>query len=85
MSTTTANVAAEAARTLDCSTCDASAPRPPVAQWAPLWDAGWRWLGTWNLYSCPDCPQVIVVDEQGRHKLGPGAVRAEATKPAPLL
>jgi hypothetical protein len=83
--TTTADVASAAADTVICSACQTSVPRPPAGRWARLWDAGWRWIGTWNLYSCPDCPQVIVVDEQGRHTLGPGAARAEATRPAPLL
>jgi hypothetical protein len=26
-----------------------------------------------DLMSCPNCPPVIVVDEQGRHRRGPGA------------
>jgi hypothetical protein len=26
------------------------------------------------LFSCPDCPPVIVVDADGRHRRGPGGV-----------
>jgi hypothetical protein len=72
MSTTTADVAAAAAATVSCSACKTSVPKP-AAQWKPLWEAGWRWIGSWKLHSCPACPPVIVVDEQGRHRLGPGA------------
>lgn len=84
MSTTTEDVVAAAAGTLTCSACRTSVPKPPDAQWRPLWDAGWRWLGTWKQYSCPDCPPVLVLDEQGRHRLGPGARAVGPAKPAPM-
>ena len=41
-----------------CTTCGTTQPRPADGQWAPLWDAGWRWLGAQRLYSCPVCPPV---------------------------
>lgn len=55
-----------------CTTCSKSVPQPPDVQWAPLWDAGWRWIGSADLFSCPDCPALLMVDEQGRHVRGPG-------------
>ncbi|CAL9673277.1 hypothetical protein SUDANB176_07572 (plasmid) [Streptomyces sp. enrichment culture] len=70
MTTTTADVAA--ADTVTCSACKTSVPKPAGAQRKPLWDAERRWIGTRGLFSCPNCPQVIVVDEQGRHLPGPG-------------
>ncbi|MDJ0464962.1 hypothetical protein [Streptomyces sp. H27-C3] len=51
-----------------CTRCAAEVPRPPDVQWRPLWDEGWRWIGSQNLFSCPACPPVILVDEQGRHR-----------------
>ncbi|MEU3704675.1 hypothetical protein AB0E82_20600 [Streptomyces anulatus] len=62
-----------------CTLCGTTVPRPADVQWRPLWDEGWRWLGSQDLYSCPACPPVLVVDEQGRHVAGPGltAPRAE--------
>lgn len=72
MSTTTEDDAA-AARLLTCTTCGSSVPEQAPGQYRPLWDKGWRWLGSLKLFSCPDCPPVVVVDQQGRHKLGPGA------------
>ncbi|MEU3904144.1 hypothetical protein AB0F20_10030 [Streptomyces goshikiensis] len=56
-----------AAATVTCGTCGLSVLKPPPARWAPLWDAGWRWLGTRGLFSCPGCPPVLVVDPEGRH------------------
>ena len=64
-----------------CTRCTATAAIPDDGNHAPLWDAGWRWLGPqWDgrkvgpdLVSCPNCPQVIVVTEDGRHVRGPGA------------
>jgi len=58
------------------SACETAVPRPPDVQWEPLWDAGWRWLGTLGLYSCPDCPPVVAADEQDR---GPAKVSPEST------
>ncbi len=53
--------------------CGASAPVPEDRDHRSLWDAGWRWIGSQGLFSCPDCPPVLVVDRQGRHLRGPGA------------
>lgn len=66
MSTTTEDVAAAAAGTLDCGTCGASVTRPAPARYAPLWEAGWRWLGSLSLVSCPECPPVVI-EKDGRH------------------
>ncbi|MFE1206427.1 hypothetical protein ACFW5V_32590 [Streptomyces sp. NPDC058762] len=71
MSTTTEDVAATDTETLRCSLCGTTVPKPPPVQWSPLWAEGWRWIGSQNLYSCPACPPVIVVDE-ARHVGGPG-------------
>lgn len=57
---------------VSCTQCRASAPVPEDRDHRLLWAAGWRWIGP-DLTSCPDCPPVIVVDEQGCHLLGPGA------------
>ncbi|WP_329204005.1 hypothetical protein [Streptomyces sp. NBC_01435] len=54
-----------------CTRCRASAPIPEDRDYRPLWEAGWRWIGSQNLFSCPPCPPVIVVDEQGRHRRRP--------------
>lgn len=59
--------------TVTCSRCSATTNVPEDGDYSPLWDAGWRWIGSWDLFSCPDCPPVIVVTEDGRHQLGPGA------------
>jgi hypothetical protein len=66
MSTTTEDVAAAAADTLVCTARGAIVSRPAPCRFAPLWDAGWRWIGTQGLYSCPDCPPVLIVRD-GRH------------------
>jgi hypothetical protein len=66
MSTTTEDVAAAAADTLECTACGARVPRPAAGRFEPLWRAGWRWLGTMGLYSCPGCPPVVV-ELDGRH------------------
>ncbi|GHC36843.1 hypothetical protein GCM10010308_64160 [Streptomyces vinaceusdrappus] len=50
-----------------CNACKTSVPKPPDAQWKPLWDARWRWVGAEDLHSCPACPPVISVTEDGRH------------------
>ncbi|MFE9437034.1 hypothetical protein [Streptomyces sp. NPDC006640] len=73
MSTTTEDAETEAAALMKCEACKTTVPRPDDCQFAPLWDAGWRWLGSLGLYSCPACPPVVVVDEMGAHKVGPGA------------
>lgn len=70
---TATEAVAAAAGELICTACGARVPKPAPCQYRPLWDAGWRWIGSWKLYSCPDCPPVILVDEQGRHVLGTGA------------
>ena len=61
-----------------CTRCTATVDMPDDGNHAPLWDAGWRWLGSCDLVSCPNCPQVIVVTEDGRHVRGPGAISATA-------
>lgn len=61
---------------LTCTACAATAPLPEDRDHRGLWDAGWRWIGSLNLFSCPACPPVIVVDEQGRHRRGLGAEAA---------
>ncbi|QKV98211.1 hypothetical protein HUT19_41555 (plasmid) [Streptomyces sp. NA02950] len=80
MSVTTQEVTAAAADMLKCGACGASTAKPAPAQYRPLWEAGWRWIGTLNLFSCPDCPPVVI-DERGRHRLGPGANGGETTRP----
>ena len=70
---------AAAAQDLTCSTCGATTPKPGPCQYEPLWQAGWRWLGTHQVYSCPACPPVVLVDEKGRHLLGPGAATGTST------
>ncbi|NUR01393.1 MAG: hypothetical protein HOY79_34160 [Streptomyces sp.] len=66
MTATTADVAAAAAGTMVCGTCGAQVPRPAPGRFRPLWEAGWRWLGSLGLYSCPECPPVVV-EQDGRH------------------
>ena len=63
---------------LTCTTCGDTADLPEDRDHRQLWAAGWRWIGTLELYSCPDCPQVVVVDQEGRHHRGPGAEPAPA-------
>ncbi|MFD7763620.1 hypothetical protein [Streptomyces microflavus] len=64
-----------------CTRCAAAVPRPEPGQWQILWDQGWRWLGSRNLFSCPDCPPVITVDKQGRHTAGPGLLTPQPPEP----
>ncbi|MDX3516111.1 hypothetical protein PV755_45700 [Streptomyces caniscabiei] len=59
--------------TITCTRCAAAVPVPEGRDHRPLWAAGWRWIGSQDLYSCPACPPVIVVDVEGRHHRGPGA------------
>lgn len=54
---------------LTCTGCGTTAPVPADRDHSELWDAGWRWLGTAGLFSCPPCPPVVVVDDLGRHLL----------------
>lgn len=56
-----------------CTQCAVVAEVAAYADYAALWDCGWRWIGTQELFSCPACPPVIVVDQDGRHRRGPGA------------
>ncbi|MCA1223566.1 hypothetical protein [Streptomyces sp. 8L] len=53
--------------TITCTTCKTAAAVPEDGDHSPLWDAGWRWIGTEKLFSCPDCPPLLLVDDQGRH------------------
>ena len=66
--------------TLTCTRCEASAEVPEDGDCAPLWDEGWRWIGTWELFSCPDCPPVVTVTTDGRHQLGPGAAASASSQ-----
>lgn len=59
--------------TITCTNCGATVDAPPDCQYRPLWEAGWRWIGSQDLSSCPTCPPVVVVTEEGRHQRGPGA------------
>jgi len=59
--------------TITCTRCSATAVVPDDGDFSPLWDAGWRWIGSWDLFSCPPCPPVVVVAADGRHQRGPGA------------
>ena len=68
---------------LICTACGMSVPRPAPCQWTPMWEAGWRWIGTLDLYSCPECPPVVLVEEDGRHVRGPGA-EAQPVAPSSL-
>jgi hypothetical protein len=68
--------------TVICTLCAVAVPRPADAQWRPLWDAGWRWIGSQDLYSCPACPPVVEVDAEGQHHRGPGAGAPLASIPA---
>ncbi|KFG02758.1 hypothetical protein [Streptomyces scabiei] len=58
--------------TISCSNCAVTADVPVDGDYRPLWEAGWRWIGSWELFSCPPCPPVVVVDQEGRHQRGPG-------------
>jgi hypothetical protein len=62
---------------LTCYSCGATTDRPADCQWSPLWDAGWRWIGAQDLFSCPPCPPVVVVREDGTHAPGPGVGEAK--------
>jgi hypothetical protein len=70
--------------TVTCTTddCGTTANLPDDRDHSGLWDAGWRWIGL-GCISCPACPPVIVVDDQGRHHAGPGDYLA-STASAPL-
>ncbi|MFE2911389.1 hypothetical protein [Kitasatospora indigofera] len=52
---------------IECTRCEVVADLPEDRDHSHLWDAGWRWIGTEGLFSCPECPPVVVVDEAGFH------------------
>ncbi len=54
-----------------CTCCQATT-RLQDHNYSGLWDAGWRWIGSHVLYSCPACSPVIVVNDNGSHRRGPG-------------
>ncbi|KUF17363.1 hypothetical protein [Streptomyces silvensis] len=66
--------------TVTCTLCGATAPIPQDRDHRPLWDAGWRWIGSQDLFSCPPCPPVLVVDEHGHHRAGPGLQAASQAR-----
>ncbi|MFJ2780203.1 hypothetical protein [Kitasatospora sp. NPDC087315] len=55
-----------------CTTtgCENAAAVPEDRDHRPLWMAGWRWIGSQNLYSCPTCPPLLI-EEDGAHVAGP--------------
>lgn len=63
-------------RSLDitCTNCGTAAALPEDRDHSGLWDAGWRWIGSLDLFSCPGCPPAVLVDDQGRHSRGPAAL-----------
>lgn len=63
---------------LTCTLCGTSVDRPAAGQWAGRWEEGWRWIGSQNLYSCPTCPPMILVADDGTHHTGPGVEAAAA-------
>jgi len=66
--------------TVECTRCHTTAEVPPDGNHAPLWDAGWRWMGSQKLYSCPTCPPVITVAPDGRHRREPGEAGNSGTE-----
>jgi hypothetical protein len=58
--------------TIACTNCGATTDVPADGNHRPLWEQGWRWIGSQDLFSCPPCPPVIVVTKDGRHQRGPG-------------
>lgn len=64
---------------LTCTSCGQTAPRPEDGDHRELWTAGWGWIGSLHLYSCPACPPVIL-DQDGHHRLGPGAPAVAASR-----
>ncbi|MGA5822158.1 hypothetical protein ACPC54_30365 [Kitasatospora sp. NPDC094028] len=77
---------------LSCSSCGAVEVLPPelvdpdderatykaACTWhKSKWAAGWRWLGSLNLYSCPACPKLLV-EKDGVHVAGPGLQQPHA-------
>lgn len=56
---------------VECTECEAAAPIPQDGDHRPLWETGWRWIASQGLFSCPDCPPVVL-QRDGRHLRGPG-------------
>jgi ribosomal protein S27AE len=52
-----------------CTRCGTAAALPENRDHSGLWAGGWRWIGSLDLFSCPDCPPVVIVDEHGQHLL----------------
>ncbi|MFI9824573.1 hypothetical protein ACIHFC_29590 [Streptomyces sp. NPDC052013] len=63
--------------TVTCTRCQDTAQLPQDRDHCGLWDAGWRWIGSHQVFSCPACPPVVVVTEQGRHRRGPGVMMVQ--------
>lgn len=61
---------------VECTECGNAALVPEGGDHRPLWAAGWRWIGSVSLFSCPACPPVVV-ERDGQHQRGPGQ-RADA-------
>jgi len=59
--------------TITCTSCGTTTDVPADGNHRPLWEQGWRWIGSQDLFSCPPCPPVIMVTADGRHQRGPGA------------
>jgi predicted RNA-binding Zn-ribbon protein involved in translation (DUF1610 family) len=72
---------------LICTACGEVATIPKDRDHRPLWSKGWRWIGSQNLFSCPNCPPVVIVGADGKHYLpmaakGPDA-EGTASSPGP--
>lgn len=52
---------------LICTACGEVATIPKNRDHRPLWAAGWRWIGSQDLNSCPGCPPVVIVGADGKH------------------
>jgi hypothetical protein len=60
---------------LICTNCAEVATLPKDRDHRRLWDKGWRWIGTHDLFSCPGCLPVVLVSEDGKHR-SPKRLRA---------